>query len=86
MKKKNDELQQIPYVGPSIAQDLRNIGMTSIAKLKGQDPELLYKKLCTLYGEQDRCMLYTLRMVVYYATEPHPKPGLLKWWKWKKKD
>jgi predicted flap endonuclease-1-like 5' DNA nuclease len=40
-----DELEQIPGVGKSIAQDLRHIGITSIRQLKGKDPERLYCKL-----------------------------------------
>ncbi len=36
------ELKQIRGVGISIANDLWNIGITSIKDLKAKDPELLY--------------------------------------------
>jgi hypothetical protein len=35
------DLQKIPGVGKSIARDLRNIGIKSVADLKGKDPEKL---------------------------------------------
>ena len=38
-----DELQRIPGVGPSIADDLRGIGIRRIVDLKGKDPERLYE-------------------------------------------
>ncbi len=37
-----NELKQIPGVGKSIAQDLRNIGIQTISDLKGKNPEKLY--------------------------------------------
>ncbi len=54
-----NELQQIPGVGKSIAQDLRNIGIQSISDLKGKNPEKLYNKSNKFAGSvQDRCLLY----------------------------
>lgn len=41
-----DELRQIPGVGKSISNDLKNIGILSIQDLKGKDPEELYMRLC----------------------------------------
>ena len=35
-------LEQIPGVGPSIAADLEDIGISSVAELKGADPQALY--------------------------------------------
>jgi hypothetical protein len=81
------ELMQIPSVGISIANDLWNIGIQSINDLEGQDPEVLYdrsnKHAATV---QDRCLLYTFRCAVYFASTPDcaRKPELLKWWNWKK--
>ena len=78
------QLMQIPGVGKAIADDLLNLGIEQVSDLKGQDPELLYDKLCKLQGTQvDRCMLYVFRCAVYYASEPHPSPEKLKWWYWK---
>jgi hypothetical protein len=80
----NDELERIPGVGPSIARDLRAIGITSVDQLQGKDPEQLYEKLCRFKASPvDRCMLYVLRCAVYYASSEDPDPRLLQWWNWK---
>jgi hypothetical protein len=79
-----DELQQLPAVGPSIAQDLRRLGVKSVKDLARRDPERLYERLCVLTHErQDPCVLYTFRCAVYAARTSRPKPELLKWWNWK---
>ncbi|MGH2514107.1 MAG: helix-hairpin-helix domain-containing protein, partial [Ktedonobacterales bacterium] len=40
-------LRHIPSVGASIAEDLWNIGVRSLADLAGRDPQDLYDRLCT---------------------------------------
>ena len=40
------ELQQIPNVGPSIAANLRLIGVASPHDLLGKDPYAMYDELC----------------------------------------
>jgi hypothetical protein len=78
------ELQQIPGVGPSIAQDLLDLGVRQVADLNGADPEELYERLCTLRGEHiDRCVLYVFRCAVYFASHEAHDPQRLKWWSWK---
>jgi hypothetical protein len=80
------ELKQIPGVGISIANDLYNIGIKSVAQLKGKDPEKLYKQSNKYAGAvQDRCLLYVFRGAVYYAETPEEQrePEKLKWWNWK---
>ncbi|GAB4229966.1 MAG: helix-hairpin-helix domain-containing protein [Chlamydiales bacterium] len=78
------QFRQIPGVGPSIAQDLWNLGFRSVDELKNQDPEKLYLDLCGYMScHVDRCMLYVFRCAVYYASETHHDPELLKWWNWK---
>jgi hypothetical protein len=77
-------LQQIPGVGPSIAEDFWSLGFRSIKDLKGKDPEELYLQLCAQKGAPiDRCMLYVFRCAVYYASNDRYNPKLLKWWNWK---
>ncbi len=77
-------LQQIPGVGKVIARDLWNLGISSVAELRGVDPEALYNDLCLMQQTQvDRCMLYVFRCAVYYASHEDPDPELLKWWNWK---
>lgn len=79
-----DDLQSIPGVGPSIAQDLRDLGIHRVADLKGRHPEELYERLCVQRGvHQDRCLLYVFRCAVYFASTPRPRAEKLKWWNWK---
>jgi pathogenicity locus Cdd1 protein len=81
---RNDELQAIPGVGPSIAQDLRDLGIRRVAELKGRDPEALYQELIVRRGmHQDRCLLYVFRCAVYFAQTPRPRAEKLKWWNWR---
>ncbi len=76
-------LQRIPGIGPSLAMDLVDLGIRRVADLRRRDPERLYAQLCALRGtHQDRCVLYTFRCAVYFATEPNPEPERLKWWNW----
>ena len=79
-----DELQQLPAIGPSMAADLRRLGVRSVKDLARRDPERLYARLCELTGaRQDPCVLYTFRCAVYAARTPRPKSELLNWWAWK---
>ena len=78
------QLQEIPGVGKSIAEDLWLLGIRRVADLKGKDPEKLYIKRCAQVGMQiDRCLLYVFRCAVYYASTQRHEPELLKWWNWK---
>ena len=79
---------QIPGVGKSIANDLWNIKIKSVAELKGKDPQAIYEISNHYAGVvQDRCLLYVFRGAVYYAETPAAKrdPEKLKWWNWKDK-
>ena len=77
-------LEAIPSVGPSIARDLESLGIGRVEDLKRADPQKLYDRLCKLTGtHQDRCVLYTFRCAVYYASRPVHDPEKLKWWNWK---
>lgn len=84
--RQKSELEKIPGVGKSIAEDLQNIGITKISQLKNQDPEKLYNKSCAYEGQLiDRCLLYVFRCAVYYASHQKHDPKLLQWWNWKDK-
>ncbi len=77
-------MEEIPGVGPSIANDLERLGIRKIEDLKDKNPEALYDKLEELEGQHiDRCMLYVMRCAVYYASNDSYDPKLLKWWNWK---
>jgi hypothetical protein len=79
-----DDLERIPGVGPSIARDLRGLGIRRVADLRGRDPQALYDLLNQRRGaRQDPCVLYVFRCAVYFAGTARPDPARLKWWWWK---
>jgi len=81
------QLCELPSVGPSIAEDLWQLGIRSIKNLRHRDPETLYSEHCAQKGQLvDHCVLYTFRCAVYFASTPEPDPKLLKWWNWKEHD
>ncbi|MDO9631188.1 MAG: helix-hairpin-helix domain-containing protein [Humidesulfovibrio sp.] len=78
------DFRRIPGVGKSIAVDFWELGLRSVADLRGRDPEALYADMEALAGQHvDRCMLYVFRCAVYFAETADPAPELLKWWSWK---
>jgi hypothetical protein len=80
----DSELEKVPGIGPSIAQDLERIGITEIRQLKSQNPQKLYDDLCAVDRiAHDRCLLYVFRCAVYYASHRRHDPEKLKWWNWK---
>jgi len=70
-------LEDIPNVGPSIAADLRRIGVERPEQLKGQEPLALYERSCLAAGvRQDPCLLD-----VYTAAVRFMEGGpALPWW------
>ena len=78
------QLQKIPGVGKSIANDLWNLGITRISDLDGNDPEKLYNESNKQVGViQDRCLLYVFRCAVYFASNTKHEKSKLLWWNWK---
>lgn len=88
MKKPTDstDLMSLPGIGPSLAQDLRDLRFHSPLDLHGQDPEKMYSNLCELRGGAiDRCVLYCFRCAVHAVDSNDEDPDLRKWWNWKDK-
>ncbi len=78
------ELQRIPGVGASLADDLYRLGFRKVEDLRDQDPEAIYRSLMALEGQHvDRCVLYVFRCAVYFASNETHDEELLKWWNWK---
>ena len=78
------DLQVIPGVGKSVAQDLIDLGVFKVSDLINKNPQELYDKSCLIAGQQiDRCLLYVYRCAVYYASHKNHDPEKLKWWNWK---
>ena len=85
-RKNANPLEVIPGIGPSMAEDLNDLGILSVGDLRGKDPQKMYDDLNSLRGaHNDRCVLYVFRCAVYFAETPDPDPELLKWWNWKEK-
>ena len=81
---RTDELQTLPAIGPSLAADLRALGVRRVADLRRRDPERLYAQLNRLRGRrQDPCVLYSFRCAACAARTQRPRAHLLKWWNWK---
>jgi hypothetical protein len=70
-------LEQLPNIGPSLAADLRLIGITHPRDLRGKDPFVLYQKLCAATGErQDPCVLDTFMAATDFMRGAAAAP----WW------
>jgi Pathogenicity locus len=73
-----DRLEDIPNVGPSIADDIRKLGFTSPFDLPGRDPYTMYDDLCRITGTRhDPCVLDTFIAAVRFMEGAAPQP----WWK-----
>ena len=72
-------LEDIPNVGPAIAADLRQLGITLPIDLRGRDPYSMYDDLCRLTGvRHDPCLLDTFIAAVRFMEGEPKKP----WWKY----
>lgn len=70
-------LEQLPNIGPSLAADLRSLGITRPRELAGRDAFGLYQALCARTGRrQDPCVLDTFIAVVDFMNGAPPAP----WW------
>ncbi|MES2990987.1 MAG: helix-hairpin-helix domain-containing protein [Pseudomonadota bacterium] len=72
-------LEQLPNIGPSLAADLRSIGIAHPSDLRGRDPFVLYRQLCTTTGQrQDPCVLDTFMAAVDFMNGAAAAP----WWRY----
>lgn len=70
-------LEDLPNIGPSIAGDLRGIGVELPGELAGRDPYALYDTLCATTGiRHDPCVLDVFISAVRFM-EGAPAH---KWW------
>src|SRR3954469_14354934 len=74
------KLEDIPNIGPAIAADLRQLGITVPIDLVGRDPYAMYDDLCRLTGQRhDPCLLDTFIAAVRYMAGGPKKP----WWEFR---
>ena len=72
-----EQLEQLPNIGPSLAGDLRLLGIKHPAELVGRDAYGLYRSLCTTTGKRhDPCVLDTFIAAVDFMRGGEPRP----WW------
>ncbi|MDQ2778003.1 MAG: helix-hairpin-helix domain-containing protein [Pseudomonadota bacterium] len=70
-------LEQLPNIGPSIASDLRLLGVQQPAQLAALDAFELYQRLCCVSGKrQDPCVLDTFMAATDFMRGAAPRP----WW------
>ena len=72
-------LEQLPNIGPSLAADLRSIGIRAPQDLRGKDAFVLYQRLCAVTGQrQDPCVLDTFMAASDFMRGAPAAP----WWKY----
>ena len=72
-----ERLEQLPNIGPSIAGDLRLIGVQRPADLQGADAFGLYRRLCEVTGRRhDPCVLDTFMAATDFMGGAEPRA----WW------
>ncbi len=72
-------LEDIPNIGPSIAGDLRAIGIDAPLQLVGQDPYDLYRRSNAVAGlRQDPCLIDCFISAVRFMEGAPARP----WWKY----
>ncbi len=71
------KLTDIPNIGPSIADDLRGLGIAEPRQLIGRDPYELYRRLSRLTGvTQDPCVADVFIAAVRFMEGGPSRP----WW------
>ncbi|MBX3636603.1 MAG: helix-hairpin-helix domain-containing protein [Rubrivivax sp.] len=72
-----ERLEQLPNIGPSIAGDLRSLGIAHPRELAARDALQLYQQLCRHTGRrQDPCVLDTFMAAVDFMRGAEARP----WW------
>ena len=71
------QLEQLPNVGPAVAEDCRLLGIHRPEDLVGRDPYQMYDELCRLTRTRhDPCLLDTFISAVRFMGGEPAKP----WW------
>lgn len=72
-----EALEQLPNIGPSLAADLRLLGVTHPRDLATRDAFVLYQSLCAITGKrQDPCVLDTFMAATDFMRGGQARP----WW------
>jgi hypothetical protein len=74
-----EALEQLPNIGPSLAADLRRVGVVHPRELTQRDAFALYQALCQAAGKrQDPCVLDTFMAACDFMRGAAPAP----WWQY----
>ena len=72
-----ETLEQLPNISPSLAGDLRLLGIVQPTELAQRDAYQLYRALCATTGKRhDPCVLDTFIAAVDFMRGGEPRP----WW------
>jgi hypothetical protein len=70
-------LEEIPNIGPSLAEDLRLVGISHPQDLIGRDPYEMYEELCQKTGARhDPCVIDAFISAVRFMEGEPERP----WW------
>lgn len=70
-------LEQLPNIGPSLAADLRLLGVLHPRELAARDAFVLYQSLCSITGQrQDPCVLDSFMAATDFMRGAEARP----WW------
>ncbi|MBI2923459.1 MAG: helix-hairpin-helix domain-containing protein [Planctomycetes bacterium] len=76
-ERRTPRLEDLPNVGPSVAGDLRRLGITRPAELRGRNPLAMYRALCRKDGvRHDPCLLDVFMALADFTKTGRAKP----WW------
>ena len=71
------QLQEIPNIGPRMAEDLLKLGVSRLEDAAGRDPDEMYHELCALDAKRhDPCVRDVFAAVVSHAEGHLARP----WW------
>jgi hypothetical protein len=74
-----EHLTDLPNVGPSVAADLKRLGIRKPSQLAGRDPWQLYEELCRRTGQRhDPCVIDVLMSITDFVSGAPPRP----WWEY----
>jgi len=80
---KQRDLASLVSVGPKTLEDFEKLGVRNLGQLAREEPDDLYRRLCTLTGQrQDPCVLDVFSAAVAQARDPELPAEQCQWWYW----
>jgi len=76
-------LRDLFSVGPATVEDLRVLGITTVAELAAHEPRELYERLCSVTGQRhDPCCEDVFAAAIAQARDPELEGDACRWWYW----